>query len=206
MSSETQTKVDPELPRKALHVLVACLPFAMILIGRETSLAILIPSAVLAVATDVARTRFAGLESGVQRVFGFMMRPSESGATGRVVINGATWVLLSLSVLTMLFDLRLVAPVFAMFVLGDAAAGLIGARVGRHPWPWGDRTLEGSAAFVGVAAVAGSLLPGLSLPEVGVAAVAGAIAEAVPGPFDDNFRSPLAMAALVALIRLILTS
>jgi dolichol kinase len=126
------------------------------------------------------------------------MRREELPPVGSgVVINGATSVLIGATLLTLFFPIDVAAGVFAMTMIADAAAALVGRRFGRHPWPGSSHTLEGSLAFV----VAGGLVVGAlpSLPvSVGLpAVVAAAAVEAAPLPLNDNIRVPLVGALVV---------
>ncbi len=202
-STDRQTKTEVELPRKALHLFVAVIPLGMLWAGRALSIKILVPLALLAVAADFARSRRADVESFIQEWLGFMMRPSEAAVPGRLIINGATWVMISLAVLAVLFELRIAAPAFMMFIIGDAAAAIVGQRLGRHRWPGSHRTLEGSLAFVAAGVLLAWAYPGLPLFQALPALVAGAAAEVPNRPFNDNFRVPLVIAAVLLVLEII---
>jgi dolichol kinase len=125
-----------------------------------------------------------------------MMRPSES-VSGAVVINGATWVLVSAVVLLLVFPFRLGAQALFMFMVADAFAALVGQRLGKHPWPRSLRTIEGTAAFIVVGIAAGALFPGVGLRPVIAAALVGAAAEVPRRPLNDNVRVPLVIAVVL---------
>jgi dolichol kinase len=88
------------------------------------------------------------------------------------------------------------ATALAYLVLGDAAAALVGRRLGRSRW--GAKSLEGSLACFLVCVGIGAL----TLPQHPVAIVGGALAatlaEALPVPVDDNLSVPLVGAAVLA--------
>lgn len=125
------------------------------------------------------------------------MRAKELPPVGsRIVINGATSVLIAATLLTLFIPLEIGAPILAMTMIADAAAALIGRAVGRHRWPGRRHTVEGSLAFM----VTGSVVVfPLGMPWIGGAAavVSAAVAEAAPLPVNDNIAVPL-IAALVA--------
>jgi len=141
-----------ELLRKALHLLALSIPIGMLHVTRPTALAVLWPLALAALGADVLRARWPAFHRFIRGIFGCMMRPEELPPPGDpIAINGATWVLLSSALLATLFPLPLAATAFAIFMVGDAAAALVGRRFGRHRWPGSRRTVEGSLAFFGAA-------------------------------------------------------
>lgn len=206
--SEHQISFGAEVQRKALHLLALALPAGVLWLGRPTALGLLIPAAVLAVGADVLRVRSAGFARFINTVFGGMMRPEERPQVGDDVrINGATWVLVSLACVTLLFPLPIAIVAFASFMIGDACAALVGRRFGRTRWPNSPRTVEGSVAFVLAALVVMGLFPGIPWWVAGAGAVLGAGAEALPGPLNDNVRVPLVIGGLLfALERLVLAA
>jgi dolichol kinase len=180
-----------ELKRKALHILALVVPLGMAWLGLPDALYVLIPASALALTGDVLRAFSPGFNRFIRRVFGSMMRRRELPPAGQgIVINGATWVLVSATLLALVFPLRAVIPVFTMFMVSDAVAAVVGRRWGRHAWGRTPRTVEGSAAFLvtGLGVIACFSTPPLS---VGAVAVGSAcVAEALPGPGNDNMRVP----------------
>lgn len=198
-----------ELGRKALHLASLAVPAAMLALGREASVLALAPLVALAVGGDVLRARSRAFAGFIGRTFGWMMRAEERPPfPAPVVLNGATWVLASALLLALAFPPAVAVPAFAAFMVGDAAAALVGRRFGRHRWPGTTRTLEGSAAFALTAfavliaiphLATGALPPARGVPAA-FAALAMAAAEALPLRVNDNLRAPLAGAlALWAL-------
>jgi len=189
-----------ELLRKALHLLALSIPIGMLHVTRPTALAVLWPLALAALGADVLRARWPAFHRFIQRLFGGMMRPEELPPPGGpVAINGATWVLLSSALLATLFPLPLAATAFAVFMVGDAAAAVVGRRFGRHRWPGSRRTIEGSLAFFGAALLTALFFPIPLLHGVLAALLATAL-EVLPLPLNDNLRVPLAVALLLWLL------
>lgn len=199
--TESQLSYRGELQRKALHLSALVAPAAMYFLGREGTLLIIAPLAILAVAADVLRTRSAGFARFIDTTFGGMMRPSERPPVGGpVVLNGATWVLVTASLLALFFPIAYAVPAFVAFMVADAAAALIGRRWGRHPWGQSARTVEGSLAFFVVCLATLAFFPGFPGWALVVAAAVGAAAEAIPRPLNDNVRVPLVIALVLFLI------
>lgn len=190
-----------EVARKVLHLIALVVPLFMALAGRTVALVVLIPLALAALTADVLRVRVAGFARFIDRWFGFMMRGEERPPVGGdVVINGATWVLLTAALLALLFPIHIAVPAFVMFMVADAAAALFGRRFGRHPWGQGPRTVEGSAAFLVVGMALMALFPAVAFWMGAVAVVVACAAEALPGPLNDNVRVPLVAALVLFLL------
>lgn len=193
-----------EVLRKAIHLLALVLPLAMVLLGKTVALYLLVPITALALSADVLRVRSVWFAQFVARIFGFLMRSEEQPPVGgSIKLTGATWVVLSATLLTVVFPVRIAAPAFAMFMLSDAAAALVGRRYGRTHWGQSPRTLEGSLAF---------LLMGLGVMALvapyaaivfwtgAVSVVVATLAEVPTGPFNDNLRVPMVAAAVLFLL------
>lgn len=189
-----------ELFRKGLHLLALSIPIGMLHVTRPTALVILWPLALAALGADLLRAFWPAFHRLIQKFFGYMMRPEELPANRTVVINGASWVLLSSALLATLFPLSLAATAFAIFMVGDAAAAVIGLRFGRHHWPGSHRTIEGSLAFFGAALITASFFPIPFMHGLAAALLATAL-EVLPLPLNDNLRVPLAVALLLWVLQ-----
>ena len=191
-----------ELKRKALHILALVVPLGMGWLGTNGALVLLAPATLLAVGADVLRAHSAPFARFIRSVFGPLMRREEMPPPGSgVVVNGATSVLLGATVLTLFFPIAVAASVFAMTMIADAAAALVGRRVGQHRWPGSTHTVEGSLAFVGAGMLVVAAAPALSLPVGALGVFIAAVVEAAPLPVNDNIRVPLAAALAVTLVQ-----
>jgi dolichol kinase len=163
------------------------------------ALYVLALGASIAVGADVARAYSSWVNDWIRVIFGPLMRDEELRAVGTgVTFNGATCVLVGAALLTLIFPLRVAVPVLTMTMLADAAAALVGRRVGRHPWGSLSATVEGSAAFVATGLGVMALFPALAYGPAAVAVVVAAAIEALPLPVNDNIRVPLVAALVVA--------
>ncbi len=186
-----------EVRRKMLHLLALAVPAGMALLGKPV-LFVLAPLALLALTADLLRVRAAWFRRFIERFFGAMMRRSERPPLGGPVsVNGATWVLVSATLLTLLFPIDIAAPALAVFMVGDAAAALVGRRWGRRRWPGGSRTVEGTLAFLAAGLLTMAFMPSLPFGVGAAGTAAAAVAEALPGPLNDNLRVPLVLATVI---------
>ncbi len=186
-----------ELIRKALHVGALAFPLAIVLIDRQVVVPVLAGLAILALILDVARHRWALLHRLILSVFGDIMRPIEKPPLGGpIVLNGATWMCAAAAICAAVFPPTIAAAALALVMIGDAAAALVGRRMGRRRFPWSEKSLEGSLAFIVAGFLAALLIVQLGEPQPGIAALTfgtlvGAIAEALPLPLNDNLRVAL---------------
>jgi uncharacterized protein (TIGR00297 family) len=131
--------------------------------------------------------------------------------TRRGYVLGILLYPLAVLTLILVFPSRpdIAAAAWGIMACGDGVATLVGKAYGRHPISWNpDKTVEGSLAFFGAAAlVAAGLLWWTSdhvspVPAIWfvcaapiVAALAAALAETVPIALDDNITVPAVAAA-----------
>jgi dolichol kinase len=138
----------------------------------------------------------------LMKFFRGVAHPSE-----RHRVNSSTWYMTALVPLAATGSTILCVIGLAVLGFGDPAAAFVGRRWGRIQIG-GRRTLEGTFAFVGVAATASfgfvqvlgtpPAMP-IALGASAVAALTGAATELVSRRVDDNFSIPLAAAAAAAV-------
>lgn len=169
----------------------------------------LIPLSITAITLDLLRGKNQAVHGVFDAIFGFMMRPEERHFDPqRPPINGASWVTASFTVLAILFPGEIAVFSFVMFMIGDAAAALVGRKVGKHKLSRSS-SFEGTAAFI-VAGVAVMFL--LSQPTLPLSVSAysttwllisvfiAAGLEAAPLPFNDNIVAPVGAALFLYLV------
>ena len=189
-----------EIGRKTLHLLALVIPLGMWMLGTPLALYVLGVTATMAVMADVARAYWPWFHEWIRTIFGPLMRAEELPEVGtRVTFNGATCVLVGAALLTLLFPLRVAVPVLTMTMLADAAAALVGRRIGRHSWGSLSATVEGSTAFVITGLAVMAAFPSLALLPAVLGVLVAAVVEAVPFPVNDNIRVPI-ITALVVMV------
>ncbi len=134
--------------------------------------------------------------NSTRKFFGFLLRRHELNARRRR-LNGATYVLLSATLCIWLFPKIIVITAFAILIISDTSAALIGRKFGRHPFL--GKSLEGTTAFFVSGLLVVALAPKIAyLPAeylIGVLAAAlGAVVEALSGDvIDDNLSIPISI-------------
>lgn len=192
-----------EILRKGIHMVSLSIPIIYYFITKELALTILIPMLVFSLAIDYGRYYSNALEKLVKKFFGFLMRKHEWDKKKKN-LSGATYVLVSAVFVILVFPKVLVITGFAVLIVGDIAAALIGRRYGSTKFLL--KSLQGTFAFFVFSSfvvlfapkVEGNLIEYL----IGFFAVAvGAIAENVSGTWaDDNFTIPVSVCVTMWLL------
>jgi len=197
-SSPDTFSYTAEIARKTLHLIALVIPLGMWWLGPPLTLYVVGAGALVAVAADFARAYSTRLNAWIRWIFGPLMRAEELPEVGeRVTFNGATSVLVGAALLALIFPLRVAVPVLTMTMLADAAAALVGRRLGRHPWGTLSATVEGSAAFLVTGLAVILWFPSLPLGPAAASVVGATAIEALPAPVNDNIRVPLIAALIV---------
>ena len=190
-----------ELARKSIHLASAVVPVAYaywlprraVLVGLAALLAV-------ALVVEVGRLRTPRGRVWFGRVVGALLREHE-----RDRWSGATWMLASYLLATLLFPRPAAVAAMLAVALGDAAAAVVGrwvgarraARVGHAPRR---KTLAGSVACAAATAAGALAVAGLPLAPSIVAALAAAAAEYPDVFIDDNVRVALAAGGAAWLV------
>ena len=203
--SGDQTYPSGEAARKFLHLLALTLPVFAWQVGGALAFKIIGPLALVMTLADILRTRVLFVNQLVDRLFGAMMRTAERPALGDSIrFNGATWVFLAFSLMLFVFETRVAVVAFIIFLVGDAAAAILGRAVGKYHWGRSGCTLEGSAAYLSFGLLAavivggGGVLPGLlyvfPFGALFITALIAAATEMSPIPINDNLSAPVVSA------------
>ncbi len=197
--SQTGGQVQPL--RKLYHLSGALFALLYLFIPRPTMVLIVVTVLALVLAVEVGRQRWPPLA----RLFALFVRPAmRRGEEHRP--TAGLWSMLAVTVTVLLFARSQAIPAILYAHLGDPAAEVVGRRWGRHRLPNG-KSVEGSAACLGVCVAAGlACVPALSLrPSVAlVGGLVATVAEAWPMPLGDNLlMAPLAALAMALTARVV---
>lgn len=185
-----------EILRKMIHLCSLSIPIVYYFIPQKTALIILGILTAIALVLDVGRYIFPAIGTIFYKIFGFLLRPHEVDHKKRT-LNGATYVLMSGFICVLIFPKVIVVTAFAILIISDTVAALIGRRFGKRKFLF--KSFEGTLAFFisGIAVVFLSPKIEYRLEEymIGIIAAAiGAIVENISyGLADDNLVIPLSI-------------
>ena len=192
-----------EILRKLIHLCSLSIPVVYYFIPRSTALIILGIMTAIALFFDLGRYLSSTIGKIFYKFFGFMLRQHELDHKKRN-LNGATYVLLSAFICVLLFPKVIVVTAFAILIISDTTAALIGRRFGKHKFLF--KSLEGTLAFFLSGVVVVLLSPKIeyrfSEYVIGIIATAfGAIIENVSfGLADDNLVIPISVGIAMWLL------
>ena len=183
-----------EVLRKSIHLFSLSIPTIYYFITKELALSILVPLTIFSLLLDYGRYYSKPLADLINKIFGIILRKHEKDAKKKN-LNGATYVLISAVIVVLIFPKVFVVTAFAVLIIGDISAALIGRKFGKTKFLF--KSLEGTLAFFFFSCVVVLLTPKIegSFAEylIGFVAVAvGAIAENISGDWtDDNLTIPI---------------
>jgi dolichol kinase len=191
-----------ELVRKSIHLCSLSIPIAYYSLSREEALSILLPITVAFAITDILRLYHPPSRRVFTSLFGWLLRSHELN-NHQKRLNGATYVLLSATLCILVFPKVIVITAFAILIISDSVAALIGRRFGRRRFM--KKSLEGSLAFLLSSSVVVLVTPKLvNLPQeyiIGaIGGIGGMIVEASPLPVDDNLSIPLSVGLIMWIL------
>lgn len=213
MTENRQITYRSEVLRKGIHFMSLSIPVMYALLNRETVLYILVPITVVFVTVDIAGHRSGIIRTVLLRYFGFMMRTHEL-EVNRLSLNGASYVLIAACLCIMVFPKLIAVTAFAILIVSDICAALVGRRFGKHKFL--DKSLEGTLAFAASAVIVVMIIARLFAESLfnestlfvfaGVAgSLVGAVIENLSPRFrmDDNVSIPLSIGAAMWVIALL---
>jgi dolichol kinase len=201
-SAASQTSYGAEVVRKGIHLFSLSIPIVYYFLSKETALTILLPLTAFFVANDLARLYVKPFGRFYEALFGSILRSHERNDRGRR-LTGASYVLISATLCVWLFPKVIFLAAFAILIVSDSAAALVGRRLGRRPFL--AKSLEGTTAFFVSALIVVGLAPKVIYSPTeyligAVAALLGAVVEAAPQAVDDNLAIPLAIGTFLWLL------
>jgi dolichol kinase len=149
---------------------------------------------ILFILTDIFRHKIGWIQSIFKYFFNSMLRSHEMDGK----LTGATWVIIGAVITITLFSKPVAIIALIFMSLGDAAAGLIGQRFGKHKI--GDKTWEGFFGGLIICIIIALNFPYLPLMVSLIGAISAMILELIPIPLDDNFIIPLGSGAIMMML------
>jgi len=195
-----------EIFRKLIHLCSLSIPVVYYFIPRNTTLIILGIMVAIALFFDLGRYVSPTIGKIFYKFFGFLLRQHEVDHKKRN-LNGATYVLLSAVICVLIFPKVIVVTAFAVLIISDTMAALIGRRYGKHKFLF--KSLEGTLAFFISGIIVVLLTPKIEYMFaeyiIGIVSTAfGAIIENVSfGLADDNLVIPISIGIAMWLLYLL---
>ncbi len=168
------------------------------ILGRRTALLAYAGLFLVVLTVELARLAIPALNRFVFERFGGFIRAKEAKT-----LTGIAPYVLGVGLSLCLYRTDIATAAICFLALGDVAATTVGERFGRTKIA-GEKSLEGTLAFVAVATAIGLLLPlaGIHLTPgiilAGILAAAGV--ELLPLPVNDNFLIPLVSGGMMELM------
>ena len=185
-----------EYKRKLIHVFNLIIPLSYLYVFPEKwqMMKVLTSLMVLFILTDIFRHKINWIQSLFKSFFNSMLRSHEMDGK----LTGATWVMIGAVITITLFSKPVAIIALIFMSLGDAAAGLIGQRLGKHKI--GDKTWEGFFGGLIICIIIALNFPFLPLTVSLIGAITAMIMELIPIPLDDNFKIPLGSGAIMMML------
>jgi len=166
-------------------------------LNRDQALLLYAALFLLVLTLDLIRLNVPSINRIVLTKFSSFIRANEEHR-----LTGTAPYVLGIGLSLFLYRMDIAAAAICFLIFGDVAATTIGERYGRTKI--GNKSLEGSLAFVAAAASVGLLLPLAGLAVVPGVILTGAIiaagVELLPLPVNDNLVIPLVSGGLMTLV------
>lgn len=185
-----------EVGRKAIHISFLGLALAYFYgVPKQIVRDILLAATILSIGVELLRLHEPRFRSYFKQFFGGLIRRHEKRA-----LLGSTYMLIAALISVEVFSVPVCTAALGTLILGDAAAALVGRRLGRTHIFGGKKTLEGTLAFLAVSFLFAWGVVQLPWHVALVGAAVGAVFEWLPIPLDDNFRIPMAAGFAMKLL------
>lgn len=194
-----------EVARKAIHLSSLSIPVIYWFISRELALLLLFPLFSGFFLIDLMKNFFTPVSVWYHKTFDSMLRSHELDKTKKH-LNGATYIVMAALLMVLFFPKDIAVTALSLVAVSDTLAAIIGKSFGKHRF--GQKSVEGSAAFFLSAIVVVGTVQGLN-PVIGIVmAITATLTEAFIvriGEFkvDDNLSIPLASAVAGKLCTLL---
>lgn len=186
-------RVSYELRRKFIHFSALLIPIGYYFLPKELVLSVLIPGSFLCLLIDMGRLYHKPTSRVFNRIFGRVLREHEG-----FHFTASTYLLFAATLCIIFFDKRVAIVSLLILIISDPTAALVGRKFGRIKL-LGEKTLEGSCAFLISALIITSLFPGLRLTSKIAGAIVATTIELFPTGIDDNLSIPLATGLVMQL-------
>ena len=190
-----------ELARKFIHLSSVSIAIIYCAITKELALVLLVPLFFGFLLVDLMKNFIPPLSRWYHDTFDPMLREHELEKEP-LQFNGATYISFSALLLVLIFPKIIAITCFSLVAVSDTMAALAGKKFGRHRI--GEKSLEGSLAFLVSALLIVAIVPRLDLTAGIITAITATAVEAFTlrinrYKIDDNLTIPLVSAFICYL-------
>lgn len=177
-----------ETYRKLTHLFALVIPGCYYAFGwsRATMLFILVPATIVIILMDISRLKGWKFYNLFSWMVSKMVRTNEKKGN----FTGAFYILIASCIVVAIFSKPIAMAALTFIIIGDPAAVLVGRNFGKHRY-CGQKTVEGSLAFLIATIPVGLLAPDLPVVVGLTGAIIATATEGLSGPVDDNMSVPL---------------
>ncbi len=166
------------------------------ILGKDRALPFYAALFILVLVLDVTRLKVPALNRFIFARFGSFIRPSEEHK-----LTGTAPYVLGIALSLFFYSPPVATAAVCFLAFGDVAATTVGERYGRTKV--GEKSLEGTAAFIVAALLSGLLLSGIGIHIKTCAMILGSLVaagvELLPLPVNDNLIIPLVAGGIMEL-------
>ena len=190
-----------ELKRKGLHLFAIFIPLSLLVLDNLLGMILIVSTAFIAISIDLLRMRENFISKIYSKFFTSMLRQHEKQGT----FTGATFFFISLCVSYLLFyrvlglNIRVVVAAYVAFMLGDAAAALVGKFLGKIKIYKG-KTLEGFFACLVTCAIVVVAIVGIDYKVLFILPLLLSLLELFIIKLDDNLVVPLVALGVMVIV------
>ncbi|MCG8344330.1 MAG: SEC59/DGK1/VTE5 family protein [Chlorobiales bacterium] len=190
-----------ELARKLIHLSSVIIAIIYCTITKELALVLLVPLFFGFLVVDLMKNFIPPLSRWYHDTFDPMLRKHELEKEP-LQFNGATYISFSALLLVLIFPKIIAITCFSLVAVSDTMAALAGKKFGHHRI--GEKSLEGSLAFLVSALLIVAIVPRLDLTAGIITAITATAVEAFTlrinrYKIDDNLTIPLVSAFICYL-------
>ena len=183
-----------ELYRKYFHLTSSLFGLSILYFGKETMMPFMVVGGVIIPILDYGRQRFHFMQKLFFYLFDLFIRPNE-----KKDITGATYVFISAAIVVVFFDKIPAATGLLFMSIGDSFAAIFGQKYGYTKI--GDKSLEGTLAFIISCVIVAMFIPGLNLYTGIVAIIISSYVELFSGKkLSDNLLIPIVAAMIIQFV------
>ena len=182
--------------RKATHLLSLVIPvlYWYIVPSQKTASIIIVFFTLLFILFEYLRFKSKTIKFFFSLFFDKMLKDHE--LKGK--LTGASWVMISSSMVIVLFSKEVAVISLVFLSIGDTIAGLFGRSYGKIRI--GNKTLEGFIAGFLSCLIVSLFYKPLQFSVTASGAFFGMLFEILPLPFDDNLKIPIASAVAMSIL------